>query len=538
MIRDNDPSFKLIGLVVSVCLTVFLISSCSDNNTESGMELGLAGADVEPTAADNFNVEGSIHNRSASCNLVFSGTKYVDHKLHKVLANCDSVNKVYAYHGRTESTVTLTQWFKDWCTSQHGSSTTIIDADEQQCSSGSGTYNVAAVGYVNKYSDLLRVYNARGGGQSKSLWGKNHYCNSGRSEGRNYSGLSSASCNSTTSTTTTSSNAFEGYVNKYSDLLRVYNARGRGQTKSAWGKNHYCNNGRIEGRTYPGLSASSCGSTTTTSTTTTTTTSSNAFEGYVNKYSDLLRVYNARGRGQTKSAWGKNHYCNNGRIEGRTYPGLSASSCGSTTTTTTTTTTSGWPSGDYNYLCKHNECTKFSNRTRRWPSTTIQVSGASRTEWREGARRWPTVSFSFVGSAPAQGIQIMGYSSKYRNWCGWAVPYMYSSGEYAKCEIYVHSDINNMNCTHADLMEHEIGHCIGFLRHTDDKTVMNKYVGAGPRTSAVTNMIRLLYSLSPGTNISSKLTNNYSRFPKSSIEYEKNGRKLIPLGIYFTEEIK
>ena len=161
MIRDNDPSFKLIGLVVSVCLTVFLISSCSDNNTESGMELGLAGADVEPTAADNFNVEGSIHNRSASCNLVFSGTKYVDHKLHKVLANCDSVNKVYAYHGRTESTVTLTQWLKNWCTSQHGSTTTIIDTNEQQCSSGTGAYNSAAVGYVNKYSDLLRVYNAR-----------------------------------------------------------------------------------------------------------------------------------------------------------------------------------------------------------------------------------------------------------------------------------------------------------------------------------------------------------------------------------------
>ena len=156
----------------------------------------------------------------------------------------------------------------------------------------------------------------------------------------------------------------------------------------------------------------------------------------------------------------------------------------------------------------------------------------------ERVQWWPTVSFSFVGSAPAQGIQIMGYSSQYRNACGWAVPYMYSSGEYVKCEIYVHSDIGNMNCTHADLMEHEIGHCSGFARHTDDKTVMNKYVGVGPRTSAVTNMISLLYSLSPGKNISSKLTSNYSRSPKSSIAYEKNGRKLIPLGIYFTEENK
>jgi hypothetical protein len=134
----------------------------------------------------------------------------------------------------------------------------------------------------------------------------------------------------------------------------------------------------------------------------------------------------------------------------------------------------------------------------------------------------------------------MGYSAKYgpSGPCGWAIPLQYSSGEYATCYIYVSSYIGNMSCTHADLMEHEIGHCIGFGRHTDDKTVMNKYVGVGPRTSAVTNMIKLLYSLSPGKSISSKLTSNYSRSPKSSIAYEKNGRKLIPLGIYFTWENK
>ncbi len=111
--------------------------------------------------------------------------------------------------------------------------------------------------------------------------------------------------------------AFEGYVDKYADLLAAYNANSAGKTKSAWGEWHYCNYGRGEGRTYTGLSAASCSS------------SGDAFEGYVYKYADLLAAYNANSGGRTKSAWGEWHYCNHGRGEGRTYSGLSAASCGS-----------------------------------------------------------------------------------------------------------------------------------------------------------------------------------------------------------------
>ena len=114
---------KRLVLVASVCLTALVISSCSDNSTQSGVELGLAGTDVAPTAADNLDVEGSPYNRSASCDLVFAGTKYVDYILHKVLAKCDSVNKYYAYHGKPHSTATLIQALDNWCTSQHGSTT-------------------------------------------------------------------------------------------------------------------------------------------------------------------------------------------------------------------------------------------------------------------------------------------------------------------------------------------------------------------------------------------------------------------------------
>lgn len=65
------------------------------------------------------------------------------------------------------------------------------------------------------------------------------------------SAIQSGSC---ITTTTTSSSVYEGYVNKYGDLLAAYNASGGSQTKSAWGKAHYCNNGRNEDRTYSGLS--------------------------------------------------------------------------------------------------------------------------------------------------------------------------------------------------------------------------------------------------------------------------------------------
>ena len=139
-----------IGLIVSVCLTALLISSCSDSGTESGVEFGLAKEQVPPTAADARDVEGGKYSRSSDCEIKFGEAKYVDHKLHKLLGKCDSVNEIAAYIGRTESTATLTEWFKGWCTSEYGSTTTIIDTDEQQCSSGTGVYNVASVGFSGK----------------------------------------------------------------------------------------------------------------------------------------------------------------------------------------------------------------------------------------------------------------------------------------------------------------------------------------------------------------------------------------------------
>ena len=55
--------------------------------------------------------------------------------------------------------------------------------------------------YVNKYGDLLAAYNANSGGQSKSAWGKRHYCTYGHGEGRTSSDLASSVCATTLDTT-------------------------------------------------------------------------------------------------------------------------------------------------------------------------------------------------------------------------------------------------------------------------------------------------------------------------------------------------
>jgi hypothetical protein len=52
--------------------------------------------------------------------------------------------------------------------------------------------------------------------------------------------------------------SFEGYVNKYDDLLAAYNGNMQAKSKHMWGKNHYCNFGIKEGRIYSWLSEASC----------------------------------------------------------------------------------------------------------------------------------------------------------------------------------------------------------------------------------------------------------------------------------------
>ena len=96
---------KQASFVVAVCLTALLISSCSDSGTKSGVLSGYSKAQVPPGEASTSSITQGTYSRSAACDWKFSGTKSsgkdIDLKLNKVMAQCVSVNKCYAYWGYT-----------------------------------------------------------------------------------------------------------------------------------------------------------------------------------------------------------------------------------------------------------------------------------------------------------------------------------------------------------------------------------------------------------------------------------------------------
>ena len=67
-------------------------------------------------------------------------------------------------------------------------------------------------GYVNRYGDLLNAYNANSGGQSKNDWGRTHYCKFGIKEDRSYSGLSPAMCGAGFNISDFAQNDFPGQI--------------------------------------------------------------------------------------------------------------------------------------------------------------------------------------------------------------------------------------------------------------------------------------------------------------------------------------
>ena len=389
--------------VFIVLIFTQLLISCGDSSSESG----TLSRSSPPKSLSLIAKNSEIHSRSSECQSVASdGTSkvpYINYPINKVLFRCDSKsgNQLFSWSGRSESTKVLVRWAREFCADDYGSSATIIDVNNAYCKSNSSASN-------------------------------------------------------------SSTDPFEGYVNKYPDLVSAYNANSQGLSKSNWGKNHYCASGRYEGRTYPGLSTASCG-----------------------------------------------------------------------TSGTTSGSATSWPSGNYDYLCKYNECDRFSYRIRRWRTNSVNIISTNSIYYNGLRGSWP-VNLN-LGSRG--GITIESGSG---NWCGAAMPLMYTDGTIRACRIKIN------NVAHAarrcGLLKatviHEVGHCLGFLGHTTDGGLMdataNQATGANSNTR---NMISLLYSLPPGTDISRRL----STFNRSGTEkldsYEFNGSDptLIPPKWYYSK---
>ncbi len=214
---------------------------------------------------------------------------------------------------------------------------------------------------------------------------------------------------------------------------------------------------------------------------------SGAFSTYVNKYGDLAAAYNANSGGMTKEAWGKNHYCNAGRGEGRTAPGLSAASCG-----TATMPAKPGTSGIGRALALAH--TPHAGRAVHWGSRIVSVN--INTPWAQSAAHmWVQKGFQFRMGTGNQ-IVFAGFSSA-RNSVGWS-KFDYRNGKITQCRIFINSKYLHRYDI-AKTFAHEMGHCLGLgTGHNGTRgNLMAKYAG-GPISASTKAMFDYLYSIKPG----------------------------------------
>jgi hypothetical protein len=182
--------------------------------------------------------------------------------------------------------------------------------------------------------------------------------------------------------------------------------------------------------------------------------------------------------------------------------------------------------GNYSDLYQYNAYL-LDGYTLRWVSRIISVYGATRIGWRKAIKRWPTVNFRFVSTKPARGIHILGYDDL-GNACGLASFTYDNTGALEWCTVKVNMYHDDMNCAQVtDTITHEIGHCIGVFKHTTDGGLMDeKADGSSEITSSVIAMLRLLYTLAPGTDIRDQLLARRPSGTRAMSRYEADrGRR-------------
>lgn len=154
------------------------------------------------------------------------------------------------------------------------------------------------------------------------------------------------------------------------------------------------------------------------------------------------------------------------------------------------------------FLFEHNA--RFNNGlTVRWPVLPIQVHTAGVNGAEGEVQSWTgatgsAVSFAFVGSPPAEGITFKPNAAG-GDICGVTVVNFDSGGRIRSATVALSPIFNTPRCVRT--VAHETGHAIGFLDHTAEGGLMDAEGGNGEITAPVANMIRLLYSLPPGTAV-------------------------------------
>ena len=193
------------------------------------------------------------------------------------------------------------------CSSQTGSGVS-LSKDASTCYSE----------YVDLHGDVKKAFKAQQGAgiASQPGYGEAHYQTTGASEGRQLP----PSCEALL---VVSDSCYESYVDGHTDLTAAHQASG--QTKAAFGQNHFNNHGVKGSHRMPDGCSTLYVPPVDQSSWAGANYTDAQFEAYVTNQPDLLARYNAGKRTESKAQWGRKHYAYFGSGEGRS-SGLVAAS--------------------------------------------------------------------------------------------------------------------------------------------------------------------------------------------------------------------
>ena len=185
------------------------------------------------------------------------------------------------------------------CSSQTGSGVS-LSKDASTCYSE----------YVDLHGDVKKAFKAQQGAgiASQPGYGEAHYQTTGASEGRQLP----LSCEALL---VVSDSCYESYVDGHTDLTAAHQASG--QTKAAFGQNHFNNHGVKGSHRMPDGCSTLYVPPVDQSSWAGANYTDAQFEAYVTNQPDLLARYNAGKRTESKAQWGRKHYAYFGSGEGR-----------------------------------------------------------------------------------------------------------------------------------------------------------------------------------------------------------------------------
>lgn len=187
---------------------------------------------------------------------------------------------------------------------------------------------------------------------------------------------------------------------------------------------------------------------------------------------------------------------------------------------------SGGGSGDYDYLYRMNAI-ELSGHTIRWANNIISVNAGNVPGVPAAFNQWASASGGAVGFVYTGGGANVRLRYGSTGGCGVTYISFNSAGLITSVSMIIERSQAYCDGGLAATVTHEAGHAIGFMGH-DTTGIMHPYK-AGPLTSQQGNMIRLLYSMPPGTDITGKLRG--VKVAGRSSKYDSQGKRVYHLVI-------